>query len=445
MILTRKYLPRRTFLRSVSAAIALPMLDAMTPAFAGPTAAKAPVRLAFLYVPNGIIMRDWTPKGIGKDFEFTRILKPLEPYREDLLVLTGLAQRNGDGAAGDHARASATYLTGVAPKRTTGADIQLGISVDQVAAQAIGSRTRLPSLELGCEATRSVGSCDAGYSCAYVNSMSWRSATTPMPPEINPRLVFERLYGSLDTTLDPKVQARLTEDRRSILDSVTERTQQLVSTLGPPDRRKVDEYLTAIRDIEKRIARTENENRQLSPEMEKPAGVPGGFVDHANLMNDLLVAAFQADITRVATLIYSKEGSNRSYPELGFSDPHHPLTHHRKKEELMEKVTQINCHHLEQFASFIGKMKSTQDGDGTLLDHSMVVYGSSISDANVHIHEDLPVVLLGRGDGSIKAGRHIVYPETPMTNLYLTLLDRMGVQAEKLGDSTGKADHLTEV
>jgi hypothetical protein len=426
----------------MGAAIALPMLDAMTPAFASPARAKAPVRLAFVYVPNGIIMKDWTPKGVGKDFEFTRILEPLEPFREDLLVLTGLAQRNGDGAAGDHARASATYLTGVAPRRTTGADIQLGISVDQVAAQAIGSRTQLPSLELGCEATRSVGSCDAGYSCAYVNSMSWRSATTPMPPEINPRLVFERLYGSLDTTLDPKVQARLNEDRRSVLDSVTERTRQLAGALGPSDRRKVDEYLTAIRDIEKRIAKAENESRQLTPEMEKPAGVPGGFVDHATLMNDLLAAAFQADITRVATLIYSKEGSNRSYPELGFSDPHHPLTHHRNKEELVEKVTQINCHHVEQFAGFIRKIKSIQDGDGTLLDHSMIVYGSSISDANLHIHENLPVALLGRGDGSLRPGRHIVYPETPMTNLYLTLLDRMGVRAEKLGDSTGKADQL---
>lgn len=445
MIVTRKHLPRRTLLKGLGATIALPMLDAMTPALAGPVSANAPVRLAFLYVPNGIIMRDWTPKGEGKAFEFTRILKPLERFRQDLFVLTGLAQRNGDGAAGDHARASATYLTGVAPKRTTGADIQLGISVDQLAAQAIGSKTRLSSLELACEATRSVGSCDAGYSCAYVNSMSWRSATTPMPPEINPRSVFERLYGSLDTSLDPKVQARLDEDRKSVLDSVTERTQQLAGTLGPSDRRKLDEYLTAIRDIEKRIARAEHENRQLTPEMEKPAGVPTSFVDHAALMNDLLIAAFQADLTRVATLIYSKEGSTRSYPELGFSDPHHPLTHHRNKQELIEKVTQINCHHLEQFAAFIGKMKSIQDGDGTLLDHSMIVYGSSISDANVHVHENLPVVLLGRGDGSLKPGRHIVYPETPMTNLYLTLLDRMGVPAEKLGDSTGRADHLTSL
>lgn len=445
MIVTRKHLARRTFLRGLGTAIALPFLDAMRPAFAGPAAVKAPVRLAFVYVPNGIIMRDWTPSAAGPDFALTRILKPLEPFREDLLVLTGLAQRTGNGGAGDHARASATYLTGVAPKKTTGADIQLGISVDQVAAQALGSRTKLPSLELGCEASRSVGSCDSGYSCAYVNSMSWRSATTPMPPEINPRLVFERLYGSLDTTLDPKIRARLDEDRSSVLDSVTERTRQLMGTLGASDRRKVDEYFTAIRDIEKRIARSENDNRQFTPEIEKPAGVPMNFVDHATLMNDLLISAFQADITRVATLIYSKEGSNRSYPELGFSDPHHPLTHHRNKEETIEKVTKINCHHIEQFAGFIRKLKSIQDGDGTLLDHSMVVYGSGISDANIHVHENLPVVLLGHGDGSLKTGRHIVYPETPMTNLFLTLLDRAGVAAERLGDSSGKADDLTGI
>lgn len=445
MIVTRKHLARRTFLRGLGTAIALPWLDAMRPAFAGPAAAKAPVRLAFVYVPNGIIMRDWTPSDSGRDFALTRILKPLEPFREDLLVLTGLAQRTGNGGAGDHARASATYLTGVAPKKTTGADLQLGISVDQVAAQALGSQTKLASLELGCEASRSVGSCDSGYSCAYVNSMSWRSPTTPMPPEINPRLVFERLYGSLDSTLDPKLKAHLDKDRKSVLDSVTERTRQLIGTLGPSDRRKVDEYFTAIRDIEKRIARAENENRQFTPEIEKPDGVPINFVDHATVMSDLLISAFQADITRVATLIYSKEGSNRSYPELGFSDPHHPLTHHRNKGEMIEKVTKINCHHMEQFAGFIRKMKSIQEGDGTLLDHSMVVYGSSISDANVHLHENLPVVLLGRGDGSLKSGRHIVYPETPMTNLFLTLLDRAGVTAERLGDSTGKADGLTGV
>jgi hypothetical protein len=442
---TRKHIPRRTFLKGVGTVIALPMLDAMAPALSRADAVKPPVRMAFMYVPNGIIMSDWTPKAEGRDFEFPRILKALEPFREDTLALTGLAHRTGDGAAGDHTRASATYLTGVGPKRTTSADVEVGISVDQVAAQAISSKTRLPSLELGCEISRSVGSCDAGYSCAYINSMSWRGPSTPNPPETNPRLVFERLYGSLSSNPDPQAQARLNEDRRSVLDAVNERTRELVSVLGPADRRKVDEYLSAIREIEKRIARAENENRELTPEIEKPSGTPPGFVEHARLMNDLLLIAFQADITRIATLIYSKESSTRSYPELGFSDPHHPLTHHRNNPEWIEKVTKINCHHIEQFADFVRKAKAIREGEGTLLDHSMLVYGSSISDGNNHVHENLPVVLLGRGDGRLKTGRHIVYPETPMTNLFLALLERMGVETEKLGDSTGVAAHLTEL
>ncbi len=442
---TRKHLPRRTLLRGMGAAVALPLLDAMMPAFAGPAGAKAPVRMIFGYVPNGIIMRDWTPKRDGKNFEFTRILKPLEPFRQDLAVLSGLAHRTGDGPAGDHARAGGTFLTGVCPKRTTSADVEVGISVDQVAAQALGGRTRLPSLELGCEATRMVGSCDAGYSCAYINSMSWRSATTPNPPETNPRSVFERLYGSLDTTTDPAERARLTENRKSVLDYVNEQTRGLASSLGAPDRRKIDEYMAAIRDIETRIARAESDNREIAPEMEKPTGVPFGFQEHVRLMHDLLIVALQADITRISTLIYAKEGSNRSYPELGFSDPHHPLTHHRNNEEWIEKVTRINCHHVEQFAYFLGRLKAIPDGDGTLLDHSMVVYGSSISDGNIHWHKDLPVLLAGRGDGSLKLGRHLIYPETPMTNLYLTLLDRLGVPAEKLGDSNGRLEHIAGV
>jgi hypothetical protein len=302
----------------------------------------------------------------------------------------------------------------------------------------------LPSLELGCEVSRSVGSCDAGYSCAYLNSMSWRGPSTPNPPEINPRLVFERLFGTLSGNRDPKVRARLEEDRRSVLDSVNNRTQRLKAELGPSDRHKIDEYLTSIREIEKRIAPPAGD-RGAEPDIEKPAGVPPGFVEHARLMNDLLLTAFRADITRIATLIYSKESSTRSYPELGFSDPHHPITHHRNNPETMEKVTQINCHHMEQFADFVRKAKAIPEGDGTLLDHSMLVYGSSISDGNSHLHLNLPVVMAGRGDGSLKTGRHLVYPETPMTNLFLAMLERMGVRTEKLGDSTGQAAHLTDI
>jgi hypothetical protein len=448
MIITKKRLSRRTFLQGVGMAVALPMLDAMTPALAAPAdKIKVPTRLMFGYVPNGIEMKAWTPKGVGKDFEFTRILKPLEPFRDDLLVLTGLAHRTGaTKEAGDHARAGGTYLTGVHPKRTTGADIEVGISVDQVAALALGAKTRLASLELGCEATRMVGSCDAGYSCAYQNSLAWRTPSTPMPPEINPRLVFERLYGSLETSLDPKVQAELNEDRKSILDFINERTRKLVGTLGPSDRRKLDEYLTAIREIERRIARVESENQQLRPEIDKPTGIPTDFTEHVRLMHDLLVVAFQADITRISTLLYSREGSNRAYPMLGFTDGHHPITHHRYLPDLVEKVTKINCYHLEQFAYFVGKLKSIQEGDGTLLDHSMIIYGSSLSDGNSHSHVKLPVIMLGRGDGSIKPGRHLVYADQPpMTNFYLNVLDRLGVPTEKLGDSNGKVQQLSEV
>jgi len=441
---TRRHIQRRRFLQGVGTAIALPFLDAMVPAFSRAAETKAPVRMAFLYVPNGIIMKEWTPEAEGSTFEFPRILKAVEPFRKDMLVLTGLAHKTGEGSAGDHARAAATFLTGVAPKKTTSADIEAAISVDQVAAKAIGSKTRLRSLELGCEISRTVGSCDSGYSCAYINSMSWRGATTPNPPETNPRLVFERLFGTLAGNNDPQARARNEEDRKSILDTVTGRTRQLMAEVGPSDRHKIDEYFTSIRGIEERIAISASD-QEAGRDIEKPDGVPTGFVEHARLMNDLMLTAFRADITRIATLIYSKEASTRSYPELGFSDPHHPLTHHRNNADLIEKVTQINCHHIEQFAHFLQKAKAISEGDGTLLDHSMVVYGSSISEGNGHIHTNLPIVLAGRGDGSLKPGRHIVYPETPMTNLYLAMLDKMGVPTEKLGDSTGQTVHLADV
>lgn len=446
-----KSLPRRTFLRGLGAAIALPTLDAMTPAFAATTnslTSKSPLRLAVAYVPNGIVMKDWTPAAAGGEFEFTRIMKPLEPFRENILVLSGLTQNNGralgDGP-GDHARAAATFLTGVHPRKTSGADIQNGISFDQIAAQHVGSATRFSSLELGCEDGRLVGNCDSGYSCAYSNSISWRSATTPNPPEINPRAVFERLFGA-NTTEDASTREKRRRYNKSILDFVMSDAKRLEGDLGATDRRKLDEYMSAIREIEHRIETAERDNKDIEPTIDKPAGVPVDYAEHSRLMFDLQVIALQADLTRIITFMMAREGSTRPYREINISDAHHPLTHHRNNPEMIEKVTQINCYHVEQFAYFIGKMKATPDGDGTLLDHSLVLYGSGLSDGNRHQHNDLPVLIAGGACGSLKTGRHVNYEkETPMNNLFVTALDRMGVPTEKLGDSTGTLEHLSDV
>src|SRR4030095_11707269 len=448
MIDAAKHLPRRTFVKGLGVAIGLPMLDAMTPAFSR-VGSPAPVRLAFVYVPNGRVMTQWRPKVSGKGFEFTRILKPLESLREDLFVLSGLDEQNGNALGdgpGDHARAGAAFLTGVHCRKTEGADIHNAISADQIAAKELGSKTRFPSIELGCEDSRTVGNCDSGYSCAYTNSISWRGEATPNPPELNPRMVFERLFGTGDFSLDAATRARRAQYRKSILDFVRDDTMQLAGRLGAPDRRKLDEYLSAVREIERRIETAEKDTHQVTPAIEKPAGIPISLPDYARLMYDLQVVAFQADLTRVTTLMLGREGSMRVYPEIGVADPHHPLTHHRENPDWIEKITQINCLHAELFAYFLKKLKSTPDGDGNLLDHSMIVYGSGLSDGNRHSHEDLPVLLAGRGDGSLKPGRHIVYPSgTPITNLYLTLLDRVGVHPGKIGDSTGKIEQLTEL
>jgi hypothetical protein len=448
MIITRKHLPRRTFLKGLGTAIALPMLDAMIPALAADKV-KSPIRLAFIYVPNGIVMSDWTPETMGKGFELKRIMKPLAALREDFSVLSGLADHNGNALGdgpGDHGRAGASFLTGVHCKKTAGADIQGGVSADQVAVQFIGNKTRFPSLELGCEDSRTVGNCDSGYSCAYTNSISWRTPTTPLPPEVNPRSVFERLFGTADLSLAPEVRARRAEYRKSILDLVREDTQRLTGTLGTRDRRKMDEYLFAVREIEKRIESAEKDQRTVIPTIEKPAGIPITFDEYAKLTFDLLTLAFQSDLTRISTLVLAREGSMRVYPEIGISDPHHPLTHHRNQAEWIEKVKQINTFHVELLAHFLQKLKATPDGDGTLLDNSMIVYGASLGDGNRHTHEDLPILLAGRGGGAFKPGRHIQYKyNTPMTNLYLTLLEQMGVQPEKIGDSTGKVDQLTDL
>lgn len=449
MIVTGKRLPRRTFLRGMGTLIAIPMLDAMIPAFGRSrmTEAAVPVRLAFAYVPNGIVMKDWTPKATGSAYDFSRILKPLEAFRDDLFVLSNLDSNTGNALGdgpGDHARAGASFLTGVHCRKTAGADIRGGVSVDQIAATQLAGVTRFPSLELGCEDSRTVGDCDSGYSCAYTNSLSWRTPQTPMPPEVNPRAAFERLFGTAeDLSLDPQTRARRLKYRKSILDFVRADTESLVKTLGPGDRRKMDEYLFSVREVEQRIESSERDPRQPAPAIDKPVGIPFEFPEYAKLMCDLQVLAFQSDLTRIVTLVLGREGSNRVYSEIGISDPHHPLTHHRNNPEWIDKVARINMLHVGLFAYLVQRLKNTAEGDGTLLDHSMLVYGSGLADGNSHTHEALPVLLAGRGGGTLKPGRHLVAPSgTPVTNLYLSLLDRMGVKQDSLGDSTGRFSQL---
>jgi len=451
MIVTRKHISRRAMLQGLGASLALPLLDSMVPALAATrlTSAKPAVRMAFVYVPNGIIQKDWLPAATGTDFEFLRTMKSLEPYRDRLVVLSNLMQRGGralgDGA-GDHARAGATWLTGVHPKKTEGADISAGISADQVAARYLGKDTQLGSLEVGLEEPTLAGGCDSGYSCAYTNTISWRTPITPNPMEINPRAIFERLFGDGDSTDTASRLKRLHEDR-SLLDFVREDVARLKPSLGNRDKSKLDEYLEAIRDIERRIQKAEQQSATMKlPVMERPTAIPDEFEDHAKLMSDLITIAFQTDMTRVITFMMAREGSNRSYRSIGVTDGHHSVTHHQNDPEKIAKTQKIDELHVKTFAYLIEKLKNTPDGEGSLLDHSMILYGSSISDGNAHTHHDLPLVLVGGAAGQIKGGRHIRYaPETPMNNLLLTMLDKAGVPAEKLGDATGKIDQLSGV
>ncbi len=450
MILGRP-LDRRVFLRNSGAAVALPFLDAMVPAFASTRtlAGDAPTRLAFVYIPNGVIQEAWTPATEGSSFEFTRILQSLEPHRNDLLVLSGLTHNNGralgDGG-GDHARAASSFLTGIHPKKTAGADIKLGISADQVAANAIGDRTRYASLELGIEPGRLAGNCDSGYSCAYSNSISWRGEKTPNPPEIDPSLLFDRMFGEFEAPLGPVARARREARRRSVLDHDLEEANRLRSTVGPADKQKLDEYLSSVRDVEQRILNSAELGEEAKPAMARPQGVPANYADHARLMFDLMALAFQADLTRVATFMMGREGSNLTYPDVQVRSAHHGMTHHRGDPAKIEDITKINVHHVEQFSYFVERLSAIEDGGGRLLDNMMVVYGSGIADGNRHTHHDLPVVVAGRGGGTLHPGRHIRYAnETPMNNLYLSLLDRVGVQPETLGDGTGKLDRLSDI
>lgn len=438
-------MPRRTFLKGLGTAMALPMLEAMTPAVSAAAAVAgppggAPKRMAFVYIPNGANMTDWTPKTAGADFELPAILDPLNPVKEDLLVLSGLAhdkaRPNGDGA-GDHARASATFLTGCQARKTHGADIKVGVSIDQVAAQKVGKATRFASLELGCDRSQLAGNCDSGYSCAYSYNISWKTESTPMPPEVDPRLVFERLFSSPAAGESKESRARRERYQKSILDFVLEDANRLKANLGHTDRRKLDEYLTAVREMELRIERAEQFAAAL-PDYTKPTGIPKEYQEHLRLMYDLLALAFQTDTTRIASFVVAHDGSNRNYPFLGVTDGHHDLSHHGGNEEKKAKIAKINRFHIEQFAYFLKKLKSLKEGEGTLLDHCMIVYGGAIGDGNRHNHDDLPVLLAGQGGGAIQTGRHLRFPKnSPMTNLYLAMMDRMGAPIARHGDSTG--------
>jgi Protein of unknown function (DUF1552) len=450
MIITKKALARRTFLRGVGTTLALPLLDAMMPAMAATTAVVKPaIRLGFVYVPNGIIQKGWLPSKVGTGYEMASTMKPLEAHRDQMLVLSNLMQNGGralgDGA-GDHARAGASWLTGVHPKKTEGVDIRAGISADQIAARVLGNKTQLASLEIGLEEPNLAGGCDSGYSCAYTNTISWRTPTSPNPMEINPRAVFERLFGDGEST-DPAARLKRLRQDRSILDFIRGDVARLEPGLGARDKSKLDEYLESIRDIERRIQKAEQQSAGMKlPVMERPSAIPDEFVDHAKLMSDLMVIAFQTDMTRVVSFMMAREGSNRSYRSIGVSDGHHSVTHHQNDPEKIAKTMKIDELHVQSFSYLLDRLKATPDGEGTLLDHSMILYGSSISDGNAHTHHDLPLVLAGGATCNIKGGRHIRYDDqTPMNNLLVTMLDKAGVAAETLGDATGKLGQLSGV
>jgi hypothetical protein len=449
MIVTRRALSRRTVLRGIGATVALPLLDAMVPALtAAQKTPAAPVRrLGVVYHPNGVIYPNWLPKGVGREFELSPVLAPLEPFRDRLLVITGLsshqAEALGDGG-GDHSRASGTYLTGIHVRKSDSV-VENGVSMDQIVAKAFKSETQLSSLQLTVDDNSLVGSCDVGYSCAYSSTLSWLTPTLPLMAENNPRVVFERLFGASEST-DPHVRASRLREDRSILDSVSDRVRQLERTLGPADKGKVSDYLESLRDVERRIQKAEEQHATAVPDVTRPAGVPDGFEPHVQLLYDLQLLAYQSDLTRVITFMYGREQTGRPYPQIGVPEPHHSLTHHQNDPAKMEKCTTIQKYHVSLFAKYLEKLRATPDGDGSLLDHVMLLYGSGLSNSDRHTHGPLPTLLAGGGAGTIRGGRHLVYPEdTPLTNLQLTLLNRMGVTADTLGDSTGQFNELSDL
>lgn len=443
-------LSRRAVLKGLGVTISLPFLEAMLPSFVtaqGNAARTFPKRMGFVYVPNGVNMQTWTPAAEGADFTLPATLRPLANFKEDLMVLSGLtvdkARPNGDGP-GDHARAMSAFLTGSQPRKTAGADIRVGVSVDQFAAQRVGQATRFPSLEIGCEGGRLAGNCDSGYSCAYSNSISWRTESTPQPKEINPRAVFDRLFAPARP--NDTAQAQRDQVQQSILDFVREDANQLRNRLGAADLRRLDEYTTSIREIERRLQTT-----PAAPPPERnggiarPGGTPSDYNAHLRIMADLLALAYQGDVTRIATFVYANEGSNRSYRHINVSEGHHDLSHHGNNAEKLEKIARINRFHIEAFAYLLDRLKNIREGDGTLLDNCMILFGSGNGDGNRHNHDDLPILLAGKGSGSLGTGRHVRYrPNTPLCNLFLSMLDRMGVQnVERFGDSTERLGRLS--
>ena len=442
MIVTKIRLPRRTFLRGMGVTIALPLLDAMIPAFS--VLAKTPMRpvkrLGFIYTPNGATMSAWTPAGEGPALtELSPTLSPLAPFRDQVIVPTGLSQRMaesmGDGN-GEHSRGQTVWLSGVHPKRTEGADVESGVTVDQIAAQALGKDTPLLSIEMALEQNYLVGNCDNGYSCVYWNTISWRTPTTPLPMEVNPRVVFERMFGDGGT---PQQRLEQIREDRSILDSVKDAITGLQGRLGAGDRTRVAEYLDSMREIERRIQVAEKQSGESPIALpDRPVGAPESYDEHAKLMFDLAVVAFQADITRVFTLLLGREQTNRPYPFIGVPEAHHSVSHHQNDPIKLAKAAKINAYHIDLLARFAGKLRDIKDGDGTLLDHSMILQGSGLSNSDQHSHIDLPLVLVGGGAGQLKGGRHLRFPkDTPMNNLHMSLLEKVGVPVEKFGDGTG--------
>ena len=446
-------LNRRRFLRGLGACLALPAFDSLRPlpllaansgtAANAATSTGAPLRMAFVYFPNGAIPANWWPKGEGADFDLNRTLQPLENVKNRLQILSGLDHVNatpGPDGAGDHARASGTFLTGVRVKKTAGADIHAGISIDQVAANQVGHLTRFPSLELTCDAVRKSGNCDSGYSCAYQYNLAWRSPTQPVAPEPNPRLLFERLFGAGAPGERRESLLRRQQQQHSILDFVLDDARSLQARLAARDRQKLDEYLGSVREIERRIERAEHFGESPDPAVDTPAGIPPSFEEYIQIMYDMMILAFQTDSTRIATFLLANEGSNRAFPEIGIAEGHHFLTHHRNKQEMIDKVAEIDLWYIKHFARFLEKMEQTRDIDGnSLLHNSMIVYGSGNADGNRHTHVNLPVLLAGGGGGTLTPGRFLKCGGVPMSNLLLSMVDRLGVSdVERHGDSTGR-------